>query len=512
MLSMSGLVSLSQTCPYLLVNENPDAHPANSRKIAKSSLGLPKNCFHVGGKCGAHQVQRVIELNEEPILGDVHAIAFSGACPSLQNKFQAGLKRVLQSLVYVRGQPDPHQAQQHELIIKHTMRRKSSCVAGDPDAPGLVELDEHARCFLKYWNSDWSSPTIVHVCPGCCDGPEEAQQNLFAAAVGIDILQSRECDIPCKDDWGTCGMACGKTSTGILCHGLLAQVFEASLPDWAAMLPDGVDDEEQDDINGQPARQKVQKKAWRSKYVLRDEQKKLSIVMMCWLGAPLERLSAELQWLDEKGKGLYDVICDNDLNPFFACRRKLAELVADGPTGPMKPVFDTYPGHMHTMMMDKLRGLGLDFGSQVFWRFLPYTGFPYLWARMVHPGISKASQDEVADYFFDAQKDCCRHRGFCSKVAQIFPDAQSLRQDARFRRLLVTWACSYSFTDMYTERLLAQIRKSTDDDDVDVERVCSNGFLTQFMQEHRRKGFSDVVGKTRLPLETSSYQFQQQQQ
>eukprot|EP00959_Pyramimonas_sp_CCMP1952_P141390 2959231-Pyramimonas_sp.AAC.1 len=89
----SGLAALSRTCPYVLVNEQPDAHSANLRKVAKSSLDLPSNCFHVAGKCSSHQIQRCIEINEERILGDVHAIAFSCACPSVQNKLQVALKK-----------------------------------------------------------------------------------------------------------------------------------------------------------------------------------------------------------------------------------------------------------------------------------------------------------------------------------------------------------------------------------------------------------------------------------
>ena len=255
-----------------------------------------------------------------------------------------------------------------------------------------------------------------------------------------------------------------------------------------------------DDFNGQPSRLKVQKKACRARCVLRDDQKRLDIVLTCWLGAPLERLSSELQWLDEVGKGLYDIVFDDSLNPFYMCRCRLAALVANGVAGALKPVFAMYPEHMHAMMMAKVRSLGLDFDCQIWWRLLNYRTFPALWAYSIHPGIDKAKQDSCVDYFFNKMKDCCRRRGFCLKVSAIFPDAASLCQDKDFRNLLLAWANTYHFTDMATERLLAHIRQATDDDDVDVERVCSNDFLAQLVREHRRKGFAEPVCKTRQQL------------
>ena len=56
-----------------------------------------------------------------------------------------------------------------------------------------------------------------------------------------------------------------------------------------------------------------------------------------------------------------------------------------------------------------------------------------------------------------------------------------------FLDALRAWAYAYCCTNMWCERLLAAIRNATDDGDVDVERVCASGMLTQFATEHRKR-------------------------
>ncbi len=115
-----------------------------------------------------------------------------------------------------------------------------------------------ASDFLGFWNGDWSRPTVTHICNGCCSGPEEAKANLFSSAVAVDLLLSRECDVPSLDDWGTCGAALGRESLGILCHDVLYQCFSVALPDWNAMLPRG--DAAAPDENADRKRMHIQKK------------------------------------------------------------------------------------------------------------------------------------------------------------------------------------------------------------------------------------------------------------
>ena len=109
---------------------------------------------------------------------------------------------------------------------------------------------------------------------------------MFSSAIGVDFLQSRDCDVPSMDDWGTCGVVTGRTSGGILCHDLLFRVSVDALPVWNDILPRGVGDDEGADRK----LLKILKKAWRARGVLGDKDKRTKIVLMCWLGAPVENL------------------------------------------------------------------------------------------------------------------------------------------------------------------------------------------------------------------------------
>lgn len=322
------------------------------------------------------------------MLGNVHAIAFACANPELQNRLQNGLKAALDSLIYVRGAPNPEHQRLNKLTMKHTLRRRRACVAGDPDDEG-VDAGESYDFFLQMWNGDWASPAPQHICNGCCESEQNCWQKMFSSAIGIDMLQSHEVNIPCADDWGTFGVAMGKSAFGILCHNVLADVFNKALPDFATMLPNDVPDGD-DDLNSLPARKKVQKKAWRSKCVLNSPEHTERIVLMCWIGAPIEWLIAELQHLDnEASKGLLDVVVDSPLNPFTKCRMQLAKLVSDGAKGDLESIFAQIPHSMHREVLQRVRELGMDMASQVFFRFHAYNDFPYAWARLVHPRISE---------------------------------------------------------------------------------------------------------------------------
>ena len=188
--------------------------------------------------CDAHQCHRVVQSKEKEVIGDLGAIADTSANPEMQNKLQMGLKHELLGTVYIRGEPDPSVMNQNYNVAKHTLLRRHACIVNDPrDGAGEGDADKAVETFLKFWNGDWSSPVVTHICGGCCSGPDEARENLFSSAIEVDLLQSRDCDRPSVDDWGTCGAASGKTPCGLLCHDILSRVFSSALPDWNCMLP-----------------------------------------------------------------------------------------------------------------------------------------------------------------------------------------------------------------------------------------------------------------------------------
>eukprot|EP00959_Pyramimonas_sp_CCMP1952_P386919 8108827-Pyramimonas_sp.AAC.1 len=65
-------------------------------------------------------------------------------------------------------------------------------------------------------------------------------------------------------------------------------------------------DNDDTDDNKTMARLKVRKKAWRAKCTFEDPEKRTRILLMNWMGAPVEKMMSNFQYLDRAGKGLYD--------------------------------------------------------------------------------------------------------------------------------------------------------------------------------------------------------------
>jgi hypothetical protein len=86
---------------------------------------------------------------------------------------------------------------------------------------------------------------------------------------------------------------------------------------------------------------------------------------MTWLGSPVEFLISELQHLDEQGKGLWDAVVENDMNPLVRFRRQLTKLVSEGADGPMSPLFHGLSVKRQNELLSEVRTMGLDLGAQV---------------------------------------------------------------------------------------------------------------------------------------------------
>ena len=131
-----------------------------------------------------------------------------------------------------------------------------------------------------------------------------------------------------------------------------------------------------------------------------------------------------------------------------------------------------------------------------------YRDYPYLWARLVHPGLDDETKKNTIQHFFTALQPCCYNREFSRKVYDMFGSAEALEASAAFQRILKIWAISYKFTGMAMERLLAQIRRACDDKDAaaDAERLASSGFLAQLLTAHRARGGDDPRSASRAQL------------
>ena len=137
--------------------------------------------------------------------------------------------------------------------------------------------------------------------------------------------------------------------------------------------------------------------------------------------------------------------------------------------------------------------------AQVDWRLACYGDFPYSWAQLKHPRASDAHKDNLVTIFFSL-KPCCRDKFHSDRVHKHFKTWQALRSSKTFENGVYAFASTFRFTNVWSEQLLARIRKSHDGNDCDVERVVSTGFLTQALSEHALRGGDDPRWPTRQQL------------
>ena len=325
-LSDNNIIRLCRQMPYAWVREAPDACNVNTRKMAHSgeTFAGTSNLFYEKGKCGAHQCHRVVESRERETVGGVHAIAVTCGNIERANTLQLRLREVLDEVIVHRGPPPEALVQRNKQIVAHTLARRASFVAGDPalDVSHVERADLTApvKKFLEWWNGDYGQPQVEHwldVRTSPVPTKDEIKDSMFAAAVELDVLMARVRE-PSADDWFTCGECSGKVSGGILVHEILPRTYAKAFPTWQSMQC--VNDHRVPTDATDRKRLKMQKKAWRGKVVFESQQRKTRVNLLCWAAAPVERLQAELTFLDQAGHGLTCIVFQDDMNPFAKCR------------------------------------------------------------------------------------------------------------------------------------------------------------------------------------------------
>lgn len=73
-LSDAKMSALAGCVPLGLVQDQPDACPANARKKRESFEHMPSNILGVDGNCGCHQGHRIVESSEKEVIGNLHAV------------------------------------------------------------------------------------------------------------------------------------------------------------------------------------------------------------------------------------------------------------------------------------------------------------------------------------------------------------------------------------------------------------------------------------------------------
>ena len=87
------------------------------------------------------------------------------------------------------------------------------------------------------------------------------------------------------------------------------------------------------------------------------------------------------------------------------------------------------------------------------------------------------------------------------KIRETWPTVDALRDDPSFFDELYAFALNCPLHNMHVERLLALVQAACGPNlPVDLERMCANGYLAQWLQEHTKAGGCDPRAATEEDL------------
>ena len=494
--SAEGLSSICEEVPFLFYCELPDGHSANARKQEKTRAALPSNCGMLTAKCGSHQAHRILASREKLIVGDVHACFVMSSHGGNQNRMQKAARTLVDKMEYNVGYPHPSFEHYNASILLRTVLRRRAFIQGGIDL-SKASIHDHplAVKFLVLLNGDWTKPRISFYTAGRNIGPQEAKELIFSAIIEMDILQANAKE-PSIDDWFSAAEGAGKCSLGILCHEILGQVCTLAFPLWDSMGQGDASNTAADpeSVDGATlSRMRVQTKTWRARLALLDKDRRIAIVVLSILGIAVEHLMQRRDYLGERKKGLFDMPFPM-MNPFATCQQFLHHALSQGfkAGAPLEPVYkhfsDGTTGETN-LLLSYIRGIGLDMGSQCFWRFMNLRELPFTLVDAVNPGLAHERQVASIKKPF-LENACCHDRDCTGKLVGVYGTWQKACADTRLMEGLRCVGTHFPFVNMISERLLALIGKAVGcrGQKPEIESVASKGFLAMLLTEHRHLG------------------------
>jgi hypothetical protein len=172
-LSVSGLNKLGGRLKLFILSEVPDNVAANNRRKAFMATQLPANCLYAAGAgCASHRAHRIITaaIEEDKLIGDVHAISFVASVPRYRATMLDKLQQLVDDELEILDFEDPDWTQQTERVVQHTLGRSFHFVRGSSSPGDAVPSEEVHKSLFKrmdnvctFLNGDWRSPRLQHV-------------------------------------------------------------------------------------------------------------------------------------------------------------------------------------------------------------------------------------------------------------------------------------------------------------------------------------------------------------
>lgn len=426
-----GLRALAARFRLVTLTDGPDNSTVNGAVRKFVGANLPENVLFCHHGCTVHVVHRVLtkSVNMTQLTGDVHAVHRTMNHHSYRIRMLQAAKELCDELLILPGPPPTEEyADYAKEVLRHTMsnfdQEAGELRDGFLDRPDdeVVALGaafsarrRGAQKLLKYLNGDWRSQRLVHYENNCCLSDEAAKENVFAAICDSHLLQGFSSTTPSPSRWGSTTGALADQCLGAMVHRILPRCFAKAFPRAGQTLT--VVDEEDDE------RIILKRKSARATRCVNDTERLRTHAIVSWIAAPIDHLWLKIQWLDARpGTFTFSDFQHEDINVFQVCIKEVSAFLMPPPlAGKLRPVFLAYASsdEVAIKMVTETQQIVLQLVSQLYWRSLVYSTWPYRLTCLVDERFSKGIREACFTEFWE-EPECCLDPHFGAKVGFVY--------------------------------------------------------------------------------------------
>ena len=487
-LSTPDLVKLADSVDFIWLSEVPDSGKAMIRKKAATfeMLRLVPNAMvsPVTG-CATHLLHRCLtnSIRSETMVGDTFAAAFVASQAHYQNRIlQAVRQHVDKTLDFNQVDvPDPAWGARTEALLKfcfmRDVRGRAHQDGSAKAARGAADVQAKIKLVLSGLSGDTTSPRVAHYELACgkCATRADAVELVVTSIISGEIILPSTATLCSKSRMGSCLESLAEQCPGRLIHDLYRQITDLAFPQkgFNAIIL-GADDEKDD------FRKYIKGKIWRCKCLANSRELRARDAGTLFSTVACDWLWKRLEYLDEKQNAIQELLTRRT-SPFRYTQDTLLDmLVAPQSTTD----FGTIIGYMADaselrMMREVAFHTAVSMYVQIEWKFCGvYEDWPFpLYRAAVSDDDTR--RQIVTDFFKTPQ--CDLEPLTAGKIYALHDDVDQMMQNQSLWKGLRLNQTVMRQANMHIERLLAEIKQSVAFHAPRLERVVSNGHLTQFI-------------------------------